>query len=180
MAFPVEIHTPNLRVREFVEDDLTRFLHMSSDSDVVRYLAFGPTSEAEARGMVEFAIGSARVLPRTQYVLAIDNAAEGYLIGSCGLSISDDAPVEAEVYFVFRKEAWGHGFGEEVLRSLIDFSFDNLSLSRVFGQAHPYNRHSIATMESAGMAYDGAGQNPLSVEGTDDGQDGVRYAILNR
>ena len=79
MAFPVEIHTSNLRVREFAGDDLSRFLHLSLDSDAVRYLAFGPTSEAEARGMIEFVIGSTRALPRTQYVLAPDNAAEGYL-----------------------------------------------------------------------------------------------------
>lgn len=180
MAFPVDIRTPNLHVREFVDDDLIRFIQMSSDPDVVRYLSFAPTSEAEARGMIDFAIGSAHALPRTEYVLAIDDLAEGYLIGSCGLAISHDAPVEAEVYFVFRKEWWGRGFGAEVLRALIDFAFDSLSLSRVFGQAHPDNQHSISTMEQAGLEYDGVGVNPLADGGTDDGQDGVRYAILNK
>ena len=130
--------------------------------------------------MIDFAVASAAARPRTQYVLAIDDASAGYLIGSCGLSISDDAPAEAEAYFVFRKEAWGHGYGVEALRALIDFAFDLLNLARVFGLAHPDNQHSIATMEEVGMAYDGMGENPLADGGADDGQDGVRYAILNR
>ena len=158
MELPVEIRTSHLQVREFTQDDLGPFLRMSSDPDVVRYLSFRPTSEAEAQGMMDFAITSASGHPRTQYVLAVDDPATGDLIGSCGLSISDESPVEAEVYFVFRKEVWGHGYGAEVLRALIDFAFDLLGLSRVFGQAHPDNKHSIATMERAGLAYDGLGE----------------------
>ena len=128
--------------------------------------------------MIDFAIASASANPRTTYVLAVNDAAAGFLIGSCGLSISDEAPMEAEVYFVFRKEAWGQGYGVEALRALIDFAFDLLNLTRVFGQAHPDNHHSVATMEAAGMAYDGVGEWVLA--DAEDGQDGVRYAILNR
>ena len=178
MVYPVEIRTDNLSVREFIADDHVRFLQLSSDPDVVRYLSFGPTSPAEARGMIDFAIASADAQPRTQYVLAIDARSTGHLIGSCGLDISDDAPVSTEVYFVFRKDAWGHGYGAEVLRALIDLAFDQLGLNRIYGQAHPDNQHSIATMEQAGMAYEGVGENPLA--DSEDGQDGVRYAILNR
>jgi len=105
MVYPVEIRTDNLLIRELTLDDHSRFLQLSSDSDVVRYLAFGPTSDAEAQGMINFAIRSAGLQARTEYVLAIDSSSTGYLIGSCGLAIALDAPVSAEVFFVFRKDA---------------------------------------------------------------------------
>ena len=150
MAFPVEIRTHHLLVKEITQDDLAPFLRISSDPDVVRYLSFGPTSESEAQGMLDFAVTSASARPRTQYVLAICEGVSGDLIGSCGLAISTEMPATAEVYFVFRKDVWGHGYGVEVLRALIDFAFDALELRRVYGQAHADNKHSIATMERAG------------------------------
>jgi ribosomal-protein-alanine N-acetyltransferase len=178
MVYPVEIRTDNLLIRELTLDDHSRFLQLSSDSDVVRYLAFGPTSDAEAQGMINFAIRSAGLQARTEYVLAIDSSSTGYLIGSCGLAIALDAPVSAEVFFVFRKDAWGNGYGSEVLRALIDFSFDHLNFRRVYGQAHPDNTYSIATMKRVGMLYEGVGENPLADAG--DTQNGVRYSVLNR
>lgn len=176
MAHPIAIRTAHLTVRELAHDDLPRFLLMSSDPDVVRFLSFGPTSEAEARGMIDFAVASASERPRTHYVLAVDDATTAELIGSCGLALSDDEPADAEISFAFCKDAWGHGYGVEVLRALIDLAFDSLGLSRVYGQAHPGNRHSIAAMERSGMTYDGDSRDPPADER--DGQVSVRYAIL--
>ena len=109
----------------------------------MRYLSFGPTSESEAQGMMDFAVTSASARPRTQYVLAICTAVSGDLIGSCGLAISTEMPARAEVYFVFRKDVWGHGYGVEVLRSLIDFAFDDPTfqqlLPNLFAHAIPHS-----------------------------------------
>ena len=178
MVFPVSIRTPHLYVRELTQNDLMRFLQMSADPDVIRYMTFSSTSEPEARALIDFALASANASIRTEYVLAVEDGTLGYLIGSCGLSISKNEPMTVEAYFVFRKDVWGRGYGVEVLQALIDFAFDLLCLTRVFGQAHPENYHSIVTMERAGMAYDGVGDNPHANAG--ETSDGVRFTILNR
>ena len=176
MVYPVEFRTARLRVREFAPDDFEAFFAIVSDPVVVRYLAFGPTTDEEARGLIDFAVGSAKAAPRSQYALAVVERESGVVVGSCGLDGQADEPGMSELYLAFRRASWGAGYGAEVLRALIEFAFEDLSQHRLFGDVHPENIASGRTMERAGLSWERTIGRAFEKDGR--WHDAARYAIL--
>ena len=175
MPFPVEIRTVRLCIRDFTPLDVDDLQQITGDAEVVRHLAFAATSQAEAKALVDYALVSAKVEPRQDYVLAVDDA-NGRMIGSCGFHEVEGARDEREVYFVLRQDTWGEGLGRELLTTLIGFGFRELGLRRIFGVAHPDNIASMRVMERAGMTFDG--DVPDAFEDENGWRAGRRYAIL--
>ena len=92
MPTVVHIETARLTVREFTPSDVPAFHAFASDPDVVRHLAFGPTSPAESQAMVDWAVASQAAAPRTSYALAVADRSTREIIGSCGLLLAEDPP----------------------------------------------------------------------------------------
>jgi RimJ/RimL family protein N-acetyltransferase len=181
MVYPAEIRTNRLTIRELTHGDDHALWSITSDSDVTRYLSFGPTSEAEARGLIDFAVSSSQASPRTDYALAVvmsddGTVGGGALVGSCGLAIDPETPDAAEVYFVLRRDVWGQGLASELLPALLTLGFDALAVRRIFGVAHPDNAASARVMVKCGMSYEGLA--PDAFEGQHGWRAGMRYAIL--
>ena len=176
VVYPAEFRTRRLVVREMALDDAVGLLPITSDPAVVRHLTFGPTSDVEVRGLVDFAMASARSEPRTDYALAVVASESGALVGSCGLELDADAPRSAEVYFVLAQGSWGRGFGTELLGALLAFGFERVGLRRIHGVAHPENVASVRVMQKNGMVYEGDAE--AAFEDAGGWRDGARYAIL--
>jgi len=176
MVYPAEIRTKRLTIRELIAIDEHAVAMITSDPEVTRYLSFGPTSPAEVRGLIDFARSSAQASPRTDYALAVVRTADGALVGSCGLAVDAESPDAAEVYFVLRPDVWGQRLAGELLRALLAFGFERLTLRRIFGVAHPDNAASVRVMEHSAMVYEGLA--PDAFEGAHGWRDGSRYAIL--
>jgi ribosomal-protein-alanine N-acetyltransferase len=149
---------------------------ITSDSDVTRYLSFGPTREAEVRGLIDFAVASSQAIPRTDYALAVVRVSDDALVGSCGLAIDPGALDSAEVYLVLRADVWGQGLASELLPALLALGFERLDVQRIFGVAHPDNTASQRVMAKCGMTLDG--RVPDAFEGVHGWLEGDRYAIL--
>jgi RimJ/RimL family protein N-acetyltransferase len=79
---------------------------------------------------------------------AIDVDAE--LIGECGLHSIDHYQQRAEVGISLGKEHWGHGFGQDAVRTLLGYGFRTLNLEKI-------SLHVIADDERAVGAYRKAG-----------------------
>jgi RimJ/RimL family protein N-acetyltransferase len=132
-------------------------------------------SPAETRALLEFAMASAVVVPRADYVLAIDGP-EGSLIGVCGLYADDGANRERELFFAMRSDVWGKGLATEAVGELVGYAFRELGVSLIYGVAHPENLASMRVMERVGMAVDGAVEDAFEDGGG--WRAGRRYAIL--
>jgi [ribosomal protein S5]-alanine N-acetyltransferase len=180
VTYPVEIRTNRLLIREISADDADFMFALTSNSEVVRYLEFGPTSRAQAQGLVDFATTSAISVPRTGYALAIVESGSDSLVGSCGLQASDDDPRTAELYFVFRRDRWGQGLASELVPALIHLALGAAAFARVVGVVHPNNAASIRVLERAGLTRDGVAPDAFPGEESPEGRwrDGLRYAIL--
>jgi len=175
-----DISRPNpelrLLVREFSVNDAENLFELTSDSDVVRYLEFGPTSRAEAQGLMDFAVGSSLSVPRTGYGLVIVKYDTGSLIGSCGLQVSDDDSHTAELYVVFRRDRWGQGLVSELVPALISLAYGAAGFDCVYGVVHPDNNASIRMLERVRMVSDGTIPDVFENDGR--WRVGQRYAIL--
>jgi ribosomal-protein-alanine N-acetyltransferase len=149
MVNDILLTTPRLIIREFTAADLDGFHSLASDPDVVRYLAFGPTSLGESEALLQTSLDSQAIDPRASYALAVEDRAGGALVGS-----------------------WGMGYATESVGAVIAHAMHTLGLRRVWAHASLDNPASIRVMEKLGMAFEG------KVGGEHHWRDDVSYVIL--
>ena len=63
------------------------------------------------------------------------------------------------------KEHTGKGFMREAVLTIIDFSFNELNISRLEAATLPENRSSRGLLERVGFKYEGVGQSYLQING---------------
>ena len=61
----------------------------------------------------------------------------------------------AEVGYTFAKENWGKGYATEALAAMIEYLFDTVGVTRVFGMLHPDNPASAMVLERSGLLFEG-------------------------
>jgi len=57
--------------------------------------------------------------------------AQGELIGECGLHEVDHFNRRCELGIALGREHWGKGFGQDAVRTLVDYAFTHLNMNRV-------------------------------------------------
>lgn len=169
--------TQRLLLRELVEADWGAVHQYASDPEVVRYLPWGPNTEAETRAFVRRRIASQQEDPRRQYEFAVVLKAEGLFIGTCGLHLSGPEDPEAWVGYALSRRFWGQGYATEAARALLAFGFDELGLHRIFATRDPANVASARVLEKIGMRREGLLQQHLWGKGR--WHDRLLYAILD-
>jgi ribosomal-protein-alanine N-acetyltransferase len=85
-------------------------------------------------------------------------------IGGCGI-----APVpqhsKGELGYVLHPNYWGNGYATEIVRRLIQYGFENLSLNKVFARADARNPASTRVMLKSGMSIEGTLRQDIIVRG---------------
>jgi len=89
-------------------------------------------------------------------LLVVELKGTGQAIGECHLSRPDDAGV-AEPDVKLLPAFWGHKYGAEVWRALVDYQFTNTDCEIVQGTPNVENVASIRMQESAGAVRVGEG-----------------------
>jgi RimJ/RimL family protein N-acetyltransferase len=74
------------------------------------------------------------------------------LVGSVDLSL-EEGPTVGTLGYWLGADFWGHGYGTEAARAVIDFAFGPLGLKEVNASALPENERSIRVLEKAGLLY---------------------------
>jgi RimJ/RimL family protein N-acetyltransferase len=172
----VPLQTPRLLLRDFVKDDWRAVHSYAADPEVVRYMEWGPNSDAETRNYVELVIASQKNQPRLDYDLALTLRAVNRLIGACGLHISNPHNREGWIGYVLNRECWGQGLATEAARALLIFGFTQFGLHRIFATCSPHNAASARVLEKIGMRREGHLREHKWHRGT--WRDSFLYAIL--
>lgn len=76
---------------------------------------------------------------------------EGDVIGDVALWVTDDTGRCAEIGWVMRADAHGHGYATEAVRAVLDLAFGTYGLHRVAAQLDPRNTASARLCERVGM-----------------------------
>jgi len=169
---PVRLETARLLLRDLVVDDLDPMLGYFQDPAVLRYLNWThPWTREQVRQSLSDERLNQRAIPRQRFDLGIVLRETGQLIGDCGLELLTprDTPNHAGaavIWFILRRDQWGHGYATEAARAVVGMAFTDLGLRRVFGGCHPENTASRRILERLGMLFDGVHDNfPGSPEG---------------
>ena len=144
----MQLTTRRFVLRDFVADDLAAFEAYHADPRSSEL--YGPDEDNPrlAAELVELFMAWAVEEPRLNYQLAVVRR-DGPLIGCGGLRMRDAGPGSAELGVELAPAYWGsYGYATEIMKCLVDFGFDHLGLSRIFGTTVSANAR-IARLVSA-------------------------------
>ena len=149
MRLELPIRTPRLTLRDFVASDFDAVHAYASDPQVTRYMFYGPRTEAETRAYLDRMLRTQRETPRTTWELAAVRTSDARLVGACDLTL--EQPFEADLGFIFARDAWGLGYATEGACALVRAGFDELGVARIFATCDVANRASARVLEKAGL-----------------------------
>jgi RimJ/RimL family protein N-acetyltransferase len=176
----VQIHleTDRMVLREFTRDDLGLIMDLDSDPEVKRYIDDGaPVDRAESQEMLDWWLGYHERGKAYGFWAAVERSS-GDFLGWFHFRPGDGAgPLEPELGYRLRRDAWGRGLATEGSRALIDQGFAELGVERVYATTMAVNVASRRVMEKSGLRYIRTfhADWPVRIPGDEAGD--VEYAI---
>src|SRR4051794_32652998 len=143
--------TARLVLRRYRRADLPVLDAMNRDPEVMRYLGHVHVPGESDAFITDIQDGHAG--PGLG-MMAVERAADGVLVGMCGLDRVPWYPDDVEIGWRLPREHWGHGYATEAARAWLDVAFGELALPRVISVADVPNLRSQAVMLRLGMVRD--------------------------
>lgn len=163
-------------MREIEEKDWVDVHKYASQQLVCRYQPWGPNSEEESKDFVKKIIADAKKNPRSRFVFAIILKGNGNMIGSAEFIIQDYSNKIGEIGYIINPDYWGMGYATEAAKLIIEFSFTNFNLHRIYATCDPRNVASSKVLEKIGMTKEGRMREDLLIK--DGWRDSLLYSIL--
>ncbi|MBW6482772.1 MAG: GNAT family N-acetyltransferase [Vicingaceae bacterium] len=151
--FP-KITTKRLILRPLEENDISTILELMKDkaiSDVTLNIPY-PYTENDAHFWMNMAHKGFE--NKNQYIFGIEDAATNKFIGGIDVAIEPKFD-RAEIGYWIGKSYWNKGFCSEALAAIINFSFEELNLNKIFGVHIFENPASGKVMQKCGMQKEG-------------------------
>ena len=146
-------------------DHLPMFARWINDPEVRRGLAYrGLANEDAELKWFEEMTEAGRVPRPTAVAFAVHDAADGELVGVCGIEGIDYLFSRAELgIFVGRRR--GTGIGTDATRLALDWAFNMLGLRNVMLETYEFNEQARRAYERAGFRVIGRRRDAVSVLG---------------
>ncbi len=173
----MQLITPRLRIREFIESDYQALRDMDMRADFNTYERDFAT-EADTHASLDESISTQMEIPRTVYRMAITILPDDTVKGVIKISSQQAKIREWEVGWAVHPDEWGKGYATEAAWHVIDWAFRELNLHRVVADCHAFNAASIRVMEKLGMRFEGRIREVRWVNGV--WWDECVYAALDR
>lgn len=148
------LRTERLLLRPLREADAATLFGIFSDPRVTRYLsrpAWPSITTAHERIARDIAAMSAG----DYACFGIERVNDSKLLGECSLFNLNPQCRRAEVGYTMAFDAWGQGYMNEALRSLLEIGFSRLALNRVEADIDPRNLASAKSLERLGFIKEG-------------------------
>ena len=149
----MQLITPRLVLREFVEEDWQAVLAYQRSPDYLRYYPWADRTEADARAFVKMFLEERRETVRRRFQLAIILGPDGRLIGNCGIRRKPGNDWEADIGYELDPQFWGNGFATEAARAVVNFGFRELGLHRISSWCIADNAASVRVLGRLGLRH---------------------------
>lgn len=166
MTAIIELQTPRLKLRQWLDKDFPVFAAMNADPGVMQFYPALLTNK-QSNAMAEKL--RSLIAQKGWGFWAVELLADQQFIGFVGLhEPTYDLPVTpcVEIGWRLAKEYWGRGYATEAGKASLTVAFGRLHLSRVYSFASIGNHKSRAVMERLGMINTGRNfEHPVIPEG---------------
>jgi RimJ/RimL family protein N-acetyltransferase len=145
------MQTQRLLLRDFRSDDYEAIYSYAADPEVTRQMFYGPRDGADTREYLARVLTSQTESPRLRWELAVVDLACGQLVGACDLTLDNER--EADLGYIFRRQAWGRGYATEAARAMVHAGFQQLLLERIYGVCEVSHAASRGVLAKAGLRW---------------------------
>lgn len=171
------LETPRLRLRWLTREDVPALFALFSSPDVTRYWSWPAYTEvAQAERLLEQI--HACFAERSLFQWGFARREDDQIIGTCTLAELSGPHRRAAIGYALNRAHWGHGYGREAVRRVVEFAFTTLDLHRLEADVDPRNASSIQVLEALGFQREGYQRERYFVNG--EIQDAVLYGLLRR
>ncbi|MDR3678958.1 MAG: GNAT family N-acetyltransferase [Flavipsychrobacter sp.] len=150
------METERLLLRELVPEDAGGMFELDSDAEVHRYIGKNPVKNIErSREVID--------IIREQYITngigrwAVIEKETGLFIGWSGLklttSLTNGHINYYDLGYRFIKKHWGKGYATETAVASVDYGFNHMGLTEIYGMADIGNIASQNVLQKAGLQY---------------------------
>jgi len=170
------INGDRVLLRDVNENDWYEVHQYASKAIVCKYQPWGPNTITESQTFVKEAVVDLKKSPRKRFVFAIIVKQTEKLIGVIELNIRDENNRISEVGYIIHPAYWGQGFATEAAKLMINYSFTQLNMHRIYATCDPRNIGSSKVLEKIGMTLEGRMRQDLLLK--DGWRDSLLYSIL--
>ena len=150
-ANPPTLHTQRLDLVKISPEHAADMYEYSCDSDVTKYLTWScHSSVKETERYIK--------LLQKKYTQGVFNDWGGF-------TSFDYEKNSAEIGYVLSKDFWGQGLAVEAARCVMEFGFENFSLSGFCAKCMEGNDASMRVMQKLGMSFEGIYKNGMFIKG---------------
>ena len=150
-------------LRRHVPENLAAFQRWYADPEIARLARY---QEAPMRPDEIERFFAARVVGPDALAMAIHERATDRLIGTCAFSQLDGDNGSALYHITIgEKDAWGHGYGTEATRLMLDHAFGTLGLHRIALYVFEFNERAIRAYRRCGFVVEGRARESIWRDG---------------
>ena len=161
--FPESLTGSRVVLRRHVPANVTAFLRWYADPEIARLARYQATPMRPEEIERFFA---ARVAGPESLAMAVHEKATDRLVGTCAFSQLDGDNGSALFHITIgESDAWGHGYGTEATRLMVDHAFGTLGLHRISLNVFEFNERAIRAYRRVGFLVEGRSRESIWRDG---------------
>ena len=152
------LRTRRLVLRDVGDGDFSTLLRLRTDPDISRFVDWPETelsTEAWVRNLIAEMQTKTLGADPGWYQLAVEEQADGRMVGDLGIGIGVPGPRQAEIGSRVLPEFQRQGLAREALEAIIGHLFDAYDLHRITALVAVENVASVALLERLGFRREG-------------------------
>lgn len=173
----IEIKTDRLLIRSMTSKDVETTYAYQGDEELTKYMLYMPDESIEVtaefiRGIEEEQNGNNP--KRFEMIVLLENEH----IGGVSIYIEEDDPKVGELGWLIKKEFQGKGYITEAAKALMEYSFENLGLEKIYARCDSRNIASEKVMKKLEMFLEEEGKRFYKKRNEEAGE--YKYSIFRK
>jgi RimJ/RimL family protein N-acetyltransferase len=161
--FPETLTGDLVVLRRHIPENVAAFRRWYADPEIARLARYQP-SPMRPEEIDRFF--EARVVGPNALAMAVHEQATNRLVGTCAFSQLDGENGSALYHITIgESDAWGHGYGTEATRLMLDHAFGTLSLHRIALFVFEFNERAIRAYRRCGFVVEGRSRESIWRDG---------------